>query len=317
MVSMPKPPDPYKTAEAQGSENLKAAQSSSIIGNPNEVNPYGSLNYSLGGMETVYDAKGKPTQVPRYTRTVTLSPEQQGLFNLQNQASKNLGELAVSQSGRLQGLLGHEMTTEGLRDWSNLQAPEAYDREAYSAERDQTVKALMDRYNAQKEPQRAAEQAQLAARGLNAGSQGYGTVQAANARADTDAAMQAFLTGGQEQSRMLADERAGYTQQMQYAQFGDTQRGQQFAETAALRNQPINEITALMSGSQVTTPSFQGYNAPNVATTPIGGYIQDNFNAKSQQAQATNAGIFGLGSALAGGIFGAGGMMGGKPPWPA
>jgi len=312
MVSTPKPPDPYDTAKAQGAENMKAAQASSIIGNPNEVNPYGSVNYSTSGMETVYDAKGKPTQVPRYTRTTTLSPEQQGLLGLQNQASKNLGELAVSQSGRLQGLLGTEMNTEGLRDWSNLQAPEAYDREAYSKERDQTVQALMSRYNAQMEPQRAAEQAQLAARGLNAGSQGYGTVQAANSRADTDAAMQAFLTGGQEQSRMLADERAGNTQQLQYAQFGDTQRGQQYSERAALRNQPINEIMALMSGSQVTAPSFQGYNAPNVATTPIGGYIQDNYNARVQNASATNAGIFGLGSALTGGLFGTGGMFAGK-----
>ena len=35
----------------------------------------------------------------------------------------NLGQLGVSQSSRLQGLLGQEMNTEGIEDWARGEAP--------------------------------------------------------------------------------------------------------------------------------------------------------------------------------------------------
>ena len=101
MVSSPSPPDPYKTAAAQGSANLQSAVASGIIGNVNETNPYGSVNYNQIGTEYVTDAQGKQVAVPRYQRNVSLSPEQQKLLNLQNQMQTNLGHLGVSQSNRL------------------------------------------------------------------------------------------------------------------------------------------------------------------------------------------------------------------------
>src|SRR5262245_48098763 len=146
MVSQPKAPDPYDTAAAQQSANLGASQASAIINNANENNPYGSVRYNNIGYETIYDAKGKPQQVPRYERNVSLSPEQQGLLNLQNKMQTNLGELGVSQSSRLQGLLGTEMTTEGLQPWSTGTAPVAWDENAFSGDRQRVEDALMQRY---------------------------------------------------------------------------------------------------------------------------------------------------------------------------
>ena len=46
---------------------------------------------------------------------------------------------------------------------------------------------------------------------------------------------------------------------------------QQLAQQMALRNQPLNEISALLSGSQVQMPQFQGYTGSTVAPTP---YLQ-------------------------------------------
>src|ERR1700751_2934890 len=158
MVSPPKPPDPYATAAAQGSENLKAAQASSIIGNVNEKNPYGSVNYNNIGYETVYDAQGKPTQVPRYERDVTLAPEQQQLLGYENATKANLGQLGVSQSARLNQSLQGNLDTTGLQGWSTPNAPQAYDRNAYAAQRAATTKALLDRYHAAQDPQRQAQE---------------------------------------------------------------------------------------------------------------------------------------------------------------
>ncbi len=83
------------------------------------------------------------------------------------------------------------------------------------------------------------------------------------------------------------------------------------------RNQPINEITALMSGSQVSNPSFTSTPSPGVAPTDVIGAQQQALNQGNigyqgalQQNQALMSGLFGLGGAgmkLAGATYGGAG----------
>lgn len=82
------------------------------------------------------------------------------------------------------------------------------------------------------------------------------------------------------------------------------------ANTAALteRNQPINEISALLSNSQVSQPSFTNTPSPGVAPTDVIGAQQQALNQQNvgyqadlQQQQALMNGLFKLGSAAAGG----------------
>lgn len=75
----------------------------------------------------------------------------------------------------------------------------------------------------------------------------------------------------------------------------------------AERNQPLNEIIGLMSGSQVQAPQFS--TSPNVQgmqTTDTAGLINDNYSQQMQAWQqnqaATGSLLSGLGS-LAGGLF--------------
>jgi len=86
--------------------------------------------------------------------------------------------------------------------------------------------------------------------------------------------------------------------------------GRQQAVTEALtqRNQPINEITALMSGSQVSQPSWTNTPTPGVAPTDVLGAHQlslgqqnKQFEADQAQQQAMMNGLFGIGKAAAGG----------------
>ena len=108
---------------------------------------------------------------------------------------------------------------------------------------------------------------------------------------------------------------AGLAQQLQQKQaaFGaqNAQRGQYLSEEYAKRNQPINEINSLMSGSQISQPNF--INTPNqqIPTTDIAGLINNRFSQdmdiykqESANSNALMGGLFGL----AGGVM-RGGMM--------
>ncbi|GMB80544.1 tail fiber domain-containing protein [Shinella zoogloeoides] len=75
--------------------------------------------------------------------------------------------------------------------------------------------------------------------------------------------------------------------------------GRQQAYTEALqeRNQPINEISALLSGSQVSMPQFQSTPQTGVAGVDYTGLVNNKYQAESQSAAAGMGGLFGLLSA--------------------
>lgn len=82
------------------------------------------------------------------------------------------------------------------------------------------------------------------------------------------------------------------------------------AEKSALtqRNQPINEISALLSGSQVSQPNYTNTPTPGIAPTDYIGaqgqsLAQQNvgYQAKLAQNQAMMTGLFGLGKTALGG----------------
>lgn len=126
-------------------------------------------------------------------------------------------------------------------------------------------------------------------RGIMPGSEGYTREQDAFNRSKNDAYNQLILGGyGQGQQSILAQ-----------------------------RNQPINEITALLSGSQVSQPNFVNSAQPNVAPVDVGS-IYNNAYANQLQAygiqqsgqNALLGGLAGLGGAALGGW----GMSGFKKP---
>jgi Chaperone of endosialidase len=103
---------------------------------------------------------------------------------------------------------------------------------------------------------------------------------------------------------------AGLAQQQQRVQTQiaalERQRNQYLAEQYALRNQPLNEISALLSGSQVSQQPWASYNQSQIPTTDIAGLINQNFQQQFQnyntQTQAQ--------SQLLGGALGAAGNIG-------
>lgn len=74
--------------------------------------------------------------------------------------------------------------------------------------------------------------------------------------------------------------------------------GQAASESIAERNQPINEISALLTGSQVSNPTFSATPQTSVAGTDVAGITQNSYLDANQQAQqsvqANNAMMGGL-----------------------
>ena len=124
---------------------------------------------------------------------------------------------------------------------------------------------------------RAAMEQDLANRGIAMGSRAYDSAMNRLSQSENDAYNQLLLTGNQ----------------------------QAFQQAQAQRNQPINEITALMSGSQVSQPNYVNTPQSNIATTDVAGLINQNYQNKlaaynQQQAQQQQmlGGLFSLGSSL-------------------
>jgi hypothetical protein len=99
-------------------------------------------------------------------------------------------------------------------------------------------------------------------------------------------------------------------QQQQFAQnqaraaFENQSRQQALAEAIQQRQMPLNEITALMSGSQITNPQFQSYQGQTVAPAPIAQTTQNayqgalnNYNQQVGSQNANTTGLFSLGAA--------------------
>lgn len=83
-------------------------------------------------------------------------------------------------------------------------------------------------------------------------------------------------------------------------------RGQAFAENLAVRNQPLNEMTALLSGSQVSNPAQMSGPTPqsSVGGVDYAGMVQDNYQAQVANSNAMMGGLFGLAGGLGGAAMG-------------
>jgi len=74
-----------------------------------------------------------------------------------------------------------------------------------------------------------------------------------------------------------------------------------------LYNQPLNQISALMSGSQIQAPQFQSYTGQNIQAAPVfqgvqqqGQAAMDQYGIQANQAAANNSGMMGMMGSVAG-----------------
>lgn len=110
------------------------------------------------------------------------------------------------------------------------------------------------------------------------------------------------LAGGQFNNAAARQDQASDLTQFNAA---NTARDRGVQEAFAMRNQPLNEASSLMSGSQVRNPSFVNNQSAQLPFVDVAGLTQANFGAQQNQYNqqmdqwnSTTGGIMGLGSAL-------------------
>ena len=129
--------------------------------------------------------------------------------------------------------------------------------------------------------------------------QGIGTQSAQN-----QALAQNQAIAAQQQQLANAAQLQQYNQNLGGAQFANSASAQELQKQLALRNQPLNEITGLMSGSQLQMPQFQGYNPTSIAPAPVfagaqaqGNANMQNYGIQQSGANATTSGLFSIAGA--------------------
>ena len=243
------------------------------------------------------------------------------LYNYDIASSKGLGALQEKGLNYVGQMIDQPFSTSSLPQLSSqLNAPTLQTTlgDQGMAGWDKATGLVMQRLAPQMERQQKALDTKLANQGIMPGSEAYNQAQNDLAMKQNDLANQAALSG-------LAAQQQFFGQGLQAGQFGNLAqqqmlqnqalqadlanraRGQGFQELAYQRNEPINTLNAVRSGSQVTTPNQFYVNAPQQATTAgadLLGAAGMTGNAAIAQANAQNAqqnammqGLFSLGGA--------------------
>lgn len=204
-----------------------------------------------------------------------------------------MGQARFDQEQRIIGNLGNVAESGLGRVGQTFDNP--YDIQNVNQLQDRAEASILGRMQPLMDRQRAQRETQLANQGIMLGSEAYRNAMDDLGRQENDARMSAV------------------TQAL-------GQRAPALQQDLALRNQPLNELNALRTGSQVTVPQFNGPTAQSIQAPDILGATSAGYQAQLGQYNANQAGpnnfmsgLFSLGGAALGGPAGAraGGFIGG------
>lgn len=261
--SPPPPADYAGAAQAQGAANVAAARTTGRMSNPNVYTPYGTQTVTWGrkidrpawqaalqkyraGLGPEPDRNNFRVQGDQATVRQTLSPEQQRIFNINQRGQLGLAQVGADAVNRVGGILGQDV------NFDKSLGTQAEGKQA-------VIDSLMRRYDTDLGRRKDQVNSDLVAKGLAPGTEAYSREMEMLDRGRNDAYQQATLA---------ADERSL------------TDRRQAITEMLAERQTPLNEISALRSGSQVAPLQFQNFQGSNVNAAPVFAGAQ----AQGQQA---------------------------------
>lgn len=252
----PPQPDYIGAANATSFGSIQAALANNYMSQPNVNTPLGQQTWKQVGSNTVNIPGYGDIAIPKMQQDVTLSPEQQKLYEGQTGLQQNLLDQSTTK-------LNSPFTMDSANDVAD---------KAYGA-----VTSRLDPTWARRDMQ---QETQLKNQGLVPGGEAYDNAMKDFNMAKNDAYQQANLAAIQTMPQTLQMEQT-------------------------LRDQPLNEMNALKTGSPVNMPQFQPtqYNqsaqGPNAlgATAQQGQWQQAMYNSGVQQQNAQKQGMMGLGSA--------------------
>jgi len=214
----------------------------------------------------------KPNPDEGWLLTTTLSPAQQQLLDIQNETSIGMGKLAGQGLGYVEDMISKPFDTSGIAQTGINPGETMQD-------------SIMRRLQPQIAQGREALQAQLANQGVVPGTEAYNRAMTQQNQRENDAMTSAVIQG---------------------TQTGLQANQQGFQQLGYMRNEPINTLNAVRTGSQVSSPNFVN-NIAQQATTQGADLLgaataQGNYNTaanNASQASSSNltSGLLGLGGA--------------------
>lgn len=243
--STPSAPNYTALANQTAAANRDATMLQTGLNRPTELNPYGARQWALKP-----GADPNNPQPGDWVVSDSLSPDQQQILDLRENTQIGMGQAANAGTQRLNQMMGTGVDTSNLPQRYQGNIPNS--EQAFSDDRrrveDAVYGSLTNRLGTQFGRDEAAERSRLSNAGLMEGSEAYNNAMSDFARRKDDAysnaAMQAVQAGGAEQSRQYGNLLSG-------VQASDTTRGNALNEQLQLRQLPINELNALLSGTQV------------------------------------------------------------------
>jgi hypothetical protein len=265
--SSPAAPDYTGAATATGEANIANTRLANQLNKVDTTTPWGNLTYSQD-----------PNNPDKWSSNVSLSPDQQKLFDQENSISNTVGTAAQSYAGQ-----AADAATKGV-DYSGLPAlssgPQAGDFGAY---RDKAYGELMDRQNQNFTQQDDAMRARLINQGLTPGTEAWNREYQPLNQSRVDASNQADLA-----ANSLENQYFGQAQSA--ANMGNQVRGQGVQEQSFAASQPLNMLNALRSGAQVQQPTFGAGGAGGGGVTAPQGA---NYGAAAGQQGAWDQAMYG------------------------
>jgi hypothetical protein len=284
----PPSPDYAGAAVAQGAANLESARATAKLSNPNTYTPYGTQTVTYEG------------DIPTVTQTLT--PTAQKTLEAQQGVQYSLANLGQKGANTASSVLDKPFDFGGPAVQTSLDTSGIAKMPVNAGMTGQ--EAIMQRLEPSLARQRTSTETQLINQGLRPGTEAYNNAIQLLGQQETDARTQAIVQG---LNLDIGANAQGFNQAVQSGQFGNTAQQQALAEAIQQRQMPLNEITALMSGSQIQNPQFGAYTGATVQAAPLfaatqakGAFDANAYNQQVAQQNAMTSGMFSLGGAALG-----------------
>jgi len=287
--SNPPPSPDYKGAAIeQGAANLESARATAKLSNPNTYTPYGTQTVTYEG------------DIPTVTQTLT--PTAQKTLEAQQGVQYSLANLGQKGANTASSVLDKPFDFGGPAVQTSLDTSGIAKMPVNAGMTGQ--EAIMQRLEPSLARQRTSTETQLINQGLRPGTEAYNNAIQLLGQQETDARTQAIVQG---LNLDIGANAQGFNQAVQSGQFGNTAQQQALAEAIQQRQMPLNEITALMSGSQIQNPQFGAYTGATVQAAPLfaatqaqGAFDMNTYNQQVAQQNAQTKGMYSLGGAALG-----------------
>lgn len=324
--STPQPPDPRETSAAQTGTNIGTAIANNAMGMIDQVTPYGSLTYETVGGPQAGQPYNPASAAPPAPAMATGGQTYQGDNPLARRVAAAQGASGGQGATSVGGAVG--AAASGGFTYRDPYTGKTYNIPRYKATTSLSPEqqAILDQSQAAQQnlaatanersgflrdylPGTEALTDQIDSKLYDLGAQRLDPRFASQEDALRTRLANQGITAGSEAWRREMDQ-FGEGRNDAYNQLMLQGRGQALSEV----NNPINQITALLSGSQVQNPAVSMYQPQGAATTDVAGLINQNYGqqvANYQQRQGSLGGLFGAGATLLGAPQGSilGGLM--------